>query len=99
MAVTIASPIVASFLIWNVGADYVPVLCGLLIGFFLVNSGNPVALSNAAGIAIGLCVVAVWSFMKERWITIGVICLAFSLALKPQDAHGRIGCGGERTLG
>lgn len=86
MALTIGSLILASFLIWDVSAEDAPILSGLLIDFFLINSGNLVALSNAAGIAVGLCLVAVWCFMKDRWITAGVICLAISLALKPQDA-------------
>ncbi len=86
MALTIGSLILASFLIWDIGANHAPRISGLLLGFFLVNSGDLVALSNAAGIAVGLCVVAVWCFMKERWIAAGTICLAASLALKPQDA-------------
>jgi hypothetical protein len=43
-------------------------------------------LGNAAGIAIGLCVIAAWCFLSGRHWVIGVFCLAFSLMLKPQDA-------------
>jgi hypothetical protein len=52
----------------------------------LANSETLVGLGNAAGIAIGLCVVAAWCFLSGRCSVIGVICLAFSLMLKPQDA-------------
>jgi hypothetical protein len=86
LALTIGSLILASFLIWDVAANDAPMLSALLTGLFLVNSGNLIALSNAAGIAIALCAIAVWCFMKDRWIAAGVICLAISLALKPQDA-------------
>jgi hypothetical protein len=41
---------------------------------------------NAAGIAISLCVVAVWCFLRERFVPAGILCLAISLAVKPQDA-------------
>jgi hypothetical protein len=40
----------------------------------------------SAGIAISLCVVAVWCFLQERFVPAGILCLAISLALKPQDA-------------
>jgi hypothetical protein len=86
LALTIASLIFAAFLIWDIGADYAPRLSGLLVALFLINSGDVVALSNAAGIATALCVVAVWSFVRNRWAAAGAVCLAVSLALKPQDA-------------
>jgi hypothetical protein len=86
LSLTIASLMFASFLIWDLGADYAPVLSGFLVFLFLINSGNIVALSNAAGVATALCVVAVWCFLRDRAVTIGAICLAVSLALKPQDA-------------
>jgi len=86
LALTIASLIFAAYLMWEVGAEYAPVLSGLLAAFFLINSGNVVALSNAAGICTALCVVAVWTFLRNRWVTAGAICLAISLVLKPQDA-------------
>jgi hypothetical protein len=86
LALTMASLIFASFLIWDIGADYAPVASGLLVAFFLINSGDVVALSNAAGIATALCAVAVWCFLRDRFTMAGAICLAISLALKPQDA-------------
>jgi hypothetical protein len=76
----------ASYLIWSMGADYAPIVCGVMIGFFLANSEVILLLGNAAGIAVGLCVVAVFCFLCERCVAAGVLCLAVSLALKPQDA-------------
>jgi hypothetical protein len=38
-----------------------------------------------AGIAISLCVVAVWCFLRERFVLVGILCMALSLAVKPQD--------------
>ncbi len=86
LTLTIASLIFASYLIWDIGAEYAPVISGLLTAFFLLNSGDVVALSNAAGIGTALCAIAAWCFFRDRWGTAGAICLAVSLVLKPQDA-------------
>lgn len=86
LALTAGSFILASFLIWNLGADYSPTISGVLIGFLLANSELLLITGNAAGIAISLCVVAVWCFLRERFVPVGVVCLAVSLGLKPHDA-------------
>jgi hypothetical protein len=85
MALTIGTLIFASFLIWNLGADDAPIVSGALIGFFLANSELLVITGNAAGIAISLCVIAVWCFLRERFILVGILCFAISLGIKPQD--------------
>jgi hypothetical protein len=85
-ALTAGSLIFASFLIWNLGADYAPILSGVLIGFLLANSEILIITGNSAGIAISLSAVAVWCFMRERFIAAGIVCLAISLAVKPHDA-------------
>jgi hypothetical protein len=81
---TMAGLIFASFLIWNLGTSYAPTLAGVLVGFLLANCELFVVSGNAAGIVISLCVVAVWCFLRERFILAGVLCLAVSLAVKPQ---------------
>jgi hypothetical protein len=86
IAITAGSLIFASFLIWNLGADYAPVFSGALIGFLLANSEFLIITGNAAGIVISLCAVAVWCFLRERFIPAGVLCFAASLAIKPQVA-------------
>jgi hypothetical protein len=77
--------IVAGCLIWNLGADYSPLVAGILIGFLLANCELLMVLGNSAGVAIALCMVAVWCFLRNRFIAMGVICLAISLAFKPHD--------------
>ncbi len=86
LALTLGSLLLGSFLIWNTSSQFAPIVSGALIGFMLANSETLVGLGNAAGIAIGLCVVAAWCFLSGRYWVIGVFCLAFSLMLKPQDA-------------
>ncbi len=85
MTLTFGSLIFASVLIWNLGATYAPIVSGVLIGFFLANSELLIVTGNAAGIAISLCAVAVWCFLRERFVPAGILCLAISLALKPHD--------------
>jgi len=86
MTLTVGSLVFASFLAWNLGANYAPILSGALIGFLLANSQVLIILGNPSGIAISLCVVAVWCFLRERFVPAGILCLAVSLAIKPQDA-------------
>jgi len=86
IALTAGSFVLASLLIWNLGANYAPIVSGVLIGFLLANSESLLITGNAAGIAISLCVVAVWCFLRERFVPVGIACLAVSLTLKPHDA-------------
>jgi hypothetical protein len=86
LTVTAASLLLAAFLTWNLGADHAPVASGALVFLVLANSENLLFLGNPAGIAVSLCVVAVWCFIKEQCVMVGAICLAISLILKPHDA-------------
>jgi hypothetical protein len=85
LVLTIAGLIFAGFLAWILAADYRPVLAGLLVGFLLANSEVLLITGNAAGIVVSLCIVAVWCFVKDRFVLAGVLCLAVSLAVKPHD--------------
>jgi hypothetical protein len=86
IALTAGSLIFASFLIWNLAADHAPILAGAMMGFLLANSEFLIITGNAAGVVISLCAVGVWCFLRERYIPAGILCLAASLALKPQVA-------------
>jgi Glycosyltransferase family 87 len=85
MTLTVGSLIFASVLMWNLGANDAPLVSGVLIGFLLANSELLVITGNAAGIAISLCAVAVWCFLRERFVPVGILCFAISLAVKPHD--------------
>jgi hypothetical protein len=85
LAFILCGLILASFLIWNTSAGYAPVTAGFLIGFMLANSELVVMIGNPAGIAISLCVVAAWCFVKDTLAPLGVVCLAVGLLLKPHD--------------
>lgn len=86
LILTAASLCVSSFLMWQVGADYAPVLSGCLIGFAVANCPLFLAIAGPGGIAVGFCIVAVWCFVKDRFVVAGVFCLAISLMLKPHDS-------------
>jgi hypothetical protein len=84
-ALTIGGIMLASFLMWTIGANHAPVISGCLIGFLLANSEVLAIQGMCAGIVISLCVVAVWCFLRERFVPAGILCFALSLAIKPQD--------------
>jgi len=78
--------IVAAFAMWNLGAESAPRIYSLLIFLFLINSELLLSIGNNAGIVVGLAVIAVWCFLRERFVFAGILCLAVSLAMKPHDA-------------
>jgi hypothetical protein len=86
MFLTAASLILAGFLMLCSGGTSAPVIVGSLICFLLVNTEAVIAIGNPAGIAVSLCVVAVWCFLEDRFAWAGILCLAVSLAIKPHDA-------------
>ena len=79
------SLILAAFLMWDIGADYAPVLSGCLVGFLLANCQVIFGGGNTAGLVVGLTVVAAWCFLRERFVVAGIVCMAVSLAIKPHD--------------
>ena len=75
----------AAFLIWILAQDLAPNASFYLLCFLLANCGILFAGGNPAGLAIALCVIAVWCFLLDKHVYIGVFCFAASLALKPHD--------------
>ncbi len=86
MALIAASFLLAAFLIWDTAANISPAISGCLVGFHLANSELLLFTGNPAGIAVSLSVIAAWCFLREKFVHFGILCLAVSLALKPQDA-------------
>ena len=86
MIFTAASFVMAAFLMWSLASRGAPVISGWLICFFLLTSELLLEVGNAAGIAVSLCMIAVWCFLQERFVPAGILCLAISLLVKPHDA-------------
>jgi hypothetical protein len=86
MALIAGSFLLASLLMWDLGAAYSPVVAGCLVGFLLANSELLLFSGNPAGIAVSLAIIAAWCFVRERYVYAGMLCLVISLAFKPHDA-------------
>jgi hypothetical protein len=86
LSITFGLLIFASFLVLDLAADHAPGVSLFLICMMLVNTECLFSSGNPAGIALSLCFVAVWCFLRARHALVGVICLALSLAIKPRDS-------------
>lgn len=77
--------VLAALLTWDL-AEAMPLVAGCMASFMLANCVFLIATGNPAGVAVSLCVIATWCFLKERFAACGVAMLVLSLALKPQIA-------------
>jgi Glycosyltransferase family 87 len=82
----VASYLLAAYMVWDLTAQFAPLAGGALICLLLVNSELLLVTSNAAGIVLSLCAIAVCCFLRERFVLAGIVCLAVAMLLKPQDA-------------
>ncbi len=78
--------VLAILLMWHTGAGYAPQVSTFLACVLALNCASIFAAGNTAGIVVGLCVIAVWCFLENRFVWIGVVCFGLSLAIKPHDA-------------
>ena len=83
---TAGSVVLAGFLMWKSAKHGTEVISGGLVALLLASSFPLLVIGNAAGIAISLCVIAAWCLLSERWMLVGVVLLAISLAMKPHDS-------------
>lgn len=81
-----SSLILAGYLIWDIAASSAPTVSACLVGFLLLNCQVIFAAGNTAAIVVGLCVIAAWCFLKNRYVPFGIACMAVSLVIKPHDA-------------
>lgn len=86
MILTCALFITAATLVWDLGGGETQILWAALAGFMIAESDMLFLGGNVAGIAVSLCVIAVWCFLKDRHVLVGVVLLAVSLLLKPHDS-------------
>ncbi len=86
MILSEVSLIFAAFLVWDLASIYAPRISLFLICILLANSEVLFSSGNPAALTISLCIVTVWCFFKNRFVTAGVLCLAISLLLKPHDS-------------
>lgn len=84
-ALILALITIAAFLVWSMAQSYAPDPPFYLAWLLLVNSGLLIAGGNPAGIAVSLCIIAIWCILEGRFVAVGIVCLAISLAIKPHD--------------
>ena len=82
---TAASLVLAALLMWDIGSEYAPTLSGALIALSLVSGAIVLGNGNPSGIVVALSMIALWCFLKNRFVIAGILALALSLALKPHD--------------
>jgi hypothetical protein len=73
---------VAAFLVSDLFQQRVSATPLVLLGIFIAGSGS--ILAQPSSYAMSLCVIGVWSLLKNRFPILGILCFALSLALKPQ---------------
>jgi hypothetical protein len=76
----------SSFLIWDLATAKSSPIALLLVCVLCANCVIPFTNGNTASIVISLCVIAVWCFLRDRFVPAGLVCLALGLAIKPHDA-------------
>ena len=86
MVLTAGSVVLACVLLWGVAAEHASGLSTCLIGFLLLNCQVVIAAGNTAAIVVGLCAIAAWCFVRDRFVIAGVLCMVISVAIKPHDS-------------
>jgi hypothetical protein len=81
-----SSLILSGILIWDIGARSSPGLAAFLICMVLVNCETVFQEGNTASLVVGLCAIAVWCLLEERFVPAGMACFIAALAIKPHDA-------------
>ena len=84
--ITLGSFLVAITLMWSTGVRHTSVLTIVLLCILAANCEVVFGTENAAGLAVNLCVIAVWCLLQEIFVPLGVFFLAVSLVIKPHDA-------------
>jgi hypothetical protein len=77
--------VLCAYLAWKIGEDYAPGIALFLVCIVLANS-VVIFGGNTAGMAVPLCLIAAWCFLRERFAVAGAVCMALSLAIKPHDS-------------
>ena len=77
---------IAAFLSWKLAEGRSPLITASLVCIVLLNCVQVLWVGNAAGIAVSLCVIAFYLFLRRRYEFAACLLLAISLAIKPHDS-------------
>jgi hypothetical protein len=86
MLVTASVFTLSAWMMWDLGAKYSPEVSLFLTCLLLIDCESIFVAGNTAGLVVSLCIVAVWCFLKNRFVPAGILCMALSLAIKPHDS-------------
>lgn len=75
----------AAIIVWRRSCYDNPAAAGLLAGLLLVDFFPLLWVANAAGLAVGLGILAACCFLEERFVPAGIVFLAVALMIKPHD--------------
>jgi hypothetical protein len=81
--VTTGSFLLAVFLLASLCSEYSPVLSLTCLGLLVLTSTPLLVLAQPALIAIGCAGIAVWCFLRQKALWLGVGCLVVSVIYKP----------------
>jgi hypothetical protein len=62
---------------------YSPLIPVGAMAFMLLSSMLPISLAQPTALVMGLLMIAVWSFVRQRYVAAGVFCFAMSFIFKP----------------
>lgn len=85
MLITATLLVLAASLVWELNAGSATAFWAGMAGFILAESYSLLKFGNVAGVTVSFGIIAVWCFLKNRYIWIGISLLAISLVLKPHD--------------
>lgn len=85
VGLTVSLFLLSVFAIEHIGARASPGTSLILTCILLLNCEVLFATSNTAGLAVGVCVIAVYCLTQKRYALLGIACLAVGLAVKPHD--------------
>jgi len=75
-----------AYLMWKVGASFAPRIAGALVSLVLLANVSFLISGGWTPLVMGFVAVGVYCFVCARFETIGALCLAAALTIKPHDA-------------
>lgn len=85
LIITAGCLILAALAMWHEGAEHAPILSGVLVGATLANSELFLVLGNPGGIVAGLCILAAWCLVRNRFALAGAAGMALCMMMKPHE--------------
>ncbi|HWA93657.1 MAG TPA: glycosyltransferase family 87 protein [Terracidiphilus sp.] len=86
VAVLALGLVTASYVIWWHTAHNAPLISATLLCMFLLTSIMLVDVGNTAGLVVAMIAISACLLLSNRFVWVGLVCLAIGLLIKPHDA-------------